>query len=236
MSFTTIQKKLRKLLNYLKFPAFYLPIFVLMENEKRQQLLLHANQLFLKYGIKSVSMDDLARDLGISKKTIYQYVKNKRDLITQVLINHVEMEKSYIDKVNKEAKDAVGALLLTAEMVKEQLRSLSPTTLYDLQKYYKKEWDLLHEFQYEHIYKCTRENIVRGIEEGLYREDLDIDIISKIYVGAAHNLLDEKMFDPKKYKLEKVYIEMLKYHFSGIATKKGMTLLNRKLKKMNAHV
>lgn len=200
--------------------------------EKKKHYLNEAEQLFKKYGFKSITMDDVSRHLGISKKTLYQYVDNKADLINQIMYNHTENEKTIIKQIHEESTDAIDELLKVAVMVRQQLKEISPAAIYDLKKHYKNIFDLMISMHQEYVYDCIKGNLSRGIENGLYREDLDIDIISRLYIAQSFGLIVDDFFPPEKYKKEKVYSEFIRYHFKAITTKKGATLLNRKLKKI----
>ena len=113
----------------------------------------------MRYGIKSVSMDDIAKQLGISKKTLYQYVDNKSDLITKVMEFHIETEQKAIAEIHDVAKDPIHEMLLIARFVSRLLREMNPATVYDLQKYYADSWQIMQKLQNEHIYGIIKENL-----------------------------------------------------------------------------
>ena len=109
----------------------------------KTQILEKAEDLFLRYGLKSVTMEDIARKLGVSKKTIYQYVDNKTDLISKIMLAHIEEEKAMMEAAKNSSEDAIGEMFAVARYALQQLRQLSPTLMYDLQKYYSNIWLLL---------------------------------------------------------------------------------------------
>jgi AcrR family transcriptional regulator len=193
----------------------------------RTNILEKVQELFMKYGLKSVSMDDISRNLGISKKTLYQCVDNKRDLIQKVFQKHIEEEEAAIREIVANSKDAVDEMIEIARFVTALLREVSPTTLYDMQKYYGDIWGMMEALHQDHIYTVIKTNLDRGIAEGLYRKDLNTDIIAKLYVGKTLLIVDEDVFPLKDYNKEKLYLEYVHYHLHGIALPKGLKLFEK---------
>ncbi len=198
--------------------------------EKELEIFEKVNQLFMKYGIKSVTMDDISRKLGISKKTLYLYVDNKADLINKSLELHLLNEKKDIEEIVKTSKDPIDEMLNIARHVSSMLRQVNPSTVYDLQKYYGESWRLMESLHQDHIYGIIRDNIKRGMDLGLYRGNLDLDIIARFYVGKSLILVDEDIFPMKNYNRDKLFLEFINYHIHGIASKKGLELLEEHLR------
>ena len=188
------------------------------------QIINKAEDLFLRYGLKSVTMDDIARKLGISKKTLYQYVENKTDLVSKIMLAHIEEEKAMMEEVSTNSGNAIEEMFKVARYALQQLRKLSPTLVYDLQKYYGDIWILLQKLHREHGQQMIRENIERGKKQGVYRADINEDIMAKLYVSNTFTLVDEDVFPLKNYNKEKLFIEFIKYHIHGIASEKGLEL------------
>lgn len=174
-------------------------------------------------------MDDIAREMGISKKTLYQVVDNKEDLIRQVVEQHSEEERAAMANIKSRATDAIDEILGMAKYVTALLRDLSPTTVYDLQKYYRKIWDQMQELHQKDVYDLIKSNLVWGIEQGLYRKELDPDIIAKLYVGKTMLVVDEELFPVKKYDVKVLFEQYINYHIQGIASDKGRKLLEKHL-------
>ena len=165
--------------------------------------------------------------LGISKKTLYQFVDNKKDLIQKVFERHIEEEMAAMKIIVNESENAVEEILRIAQYVTQLLREMSPKTLYDLQKYYRSIWDLVEALHQQQIFAIIKDNIERGIEDDLYRVDLNADIVAKLYVGKSSLLVDDKLFPLKDYNKENLFKEHIKYHIYGIASKKGLRLLEK---------
>lgn len=195
--------------------------------KQEQEILVQAESLFLRFGVKSVTMDDLAREMGISKKTLYQFVENKADLINKVIRKHVEDEAACVRQLSTKAHNAIEEMLEVGKFAIQQLRRTSPTVVYDLKKYYRKSWELLESFHGKHVYETIRRNIQKGMEEGLYRPDLDPDIIARLYVGKTHLLVDETIFPLREYSREVLFNEFISYHLRGIVSESGARLLRQ---------
>jgi AcrR family transcriptional regulator len=197
--------------------------------ELKQHILKKAFNLFMRYGIKSITMDDLSRDLGISKKTLYQYVENKADLIEQLFQQHIEEEKRIMAHIQRESVDAIDELLKIARYVMQKLHELSPTTVLDLQKYYPNTWREMEALHQRHVFAIIKQNMERGIREGVYRADMQLDIIAKLYVGKSMLVTDGSLFPASEYDISRLYREYINYHLHGIASPKGLQELGKYL-------
>ncbi len=191
-----------------------------------------AEELFLKYGIKSVSMDDLSRELGISKKTLYTHFANKNELVETVIESHVEREQVFIKETIDSSVDALDELKKISAFALKDIEEVSPSTVYDLQKYYRKSFDILMNDHTAFIIKCFTQNIIKGIAEGLYRENINPLLAAKIYAKSSLFILDELSVAniDKRGMIE----EMYNYHVHAIATSKGINLW-RKYSKPTVH-
>ncbi len=195
--------------------------------DNKQKLFSTVESLFMKYGIKSITMDDVSKELGISKKTLYQYVENKKDLIDKVMQQNFANELRDIAEIHQNSKDAIDEMLQVSKHVTQQLREMHPSVVYDLQKYYRESWQEMEKFHEEFIYGQIKQNIERGQQEGLYRLDLDPDIIAKLYVSKTMVIVDESTFPLREYNREKLFLEYIFYHIRGIASLKGLKLLEK---------
>lgn len=181
----------------------------------------------MRYGIRSVTMDDIAREMGMSKKTLYQYVDNKTDLIEQIFQQHAEEEKKVIERIRHDSADAIDEILRIARYVVAQMREMAPTTVYDLQKYYRNTWKQMDALHQRHVYTVIKDNLERGIRQGVYRSNLNPDIVAKLYVGKTSLVADEEMFPAREYNIQNLYWEYINYHIRGIASAEGQRLLEK---------
>lgn len=201
--------------------------------ESSQSIFEKVEELFLNYGIKSITMDDISKELGISKKTLYQFVENKTDLINKTLSLHIESEKVEIEKIHKIAKDPIQELLLVAKHVLQHLRKIKPNTVFDLKKYYRDAWGLIEEFHQSFVYELMKSNLNEGLKQGIYREGLDADVLAKLYSATGFALVDEGIFPLKDYNRKELFKQFIFYHIHGIASPKGLKLLNKHLSNGN---
>lgn len=193
-------------------------------NKNTQNILNKAEKLFLTLGIRSVSMDDISRQMGISKKTLYQYFDNKDELVKTVIESHVEREQEEMETISNEAQNALDELYLIGHKVINNIKDVSASTLHDLQKYYRSSFEILMEKQNHFIYNFFIKNIKRGIYEGHYRDDLNPDIIARIFSKSVYFIV-EALADPNlKFTKKQMVEELYDYHVRGIATAKGKRL------------
>jgi AcrR family transcriptional regulator len=185
--------------------------------------------LFLRYGIKSLTMDDVAKELGISKKTLYQHVANKAELIEKVMIYHIDNEKHAMQCIRGQAGNAIEEMMLIAEYVMGIFQKIAPTLILDLQKHYTASWNLMQSLHRKHIYEVISKNILWGIEQGLYRKDLDHETISRLYVAQAKAMVDEDIFPRELFFKDEIFRTFIRYHLHGIASMRGLEMLNDKL-------
>lgn len=173
-------------------------------------------------------MDDLARELGMSKKTIYQYVENKEDLVNKAFEAHMETSSIEVHEIfNNSELDAMNQLVVAARTHSTLLRKINPSALFDLKKYYKSCWKALQIHQEEIIYNYIYKNIEEGIEQGLYRKNLNKEIVTSFYVEQMKSMTENTSPHFQKHKLAEVYIEFLYYHVHGIASDKGIAHFNK---------
>lgn len=202
------------------------------ENDNnREQVIQAAHSMFMRLGLKSVSMDDIAREMGISKKTIYQVVENKEQLITLVLEQDTCEDIRVINQNHQEAKDAIDESLRNTRYFIRAMREISPTTLRDLQKYYPSIWKEQMEAHHEEFRNSVARNIERGMEEGLYRGDLDADLVSRLYVGMMMMVIDRSVFPARERTISEIITQLSLYHFNGIVNQFGRERVEKYLKK-----
>lgn len=193
----------------------------------KQEILSRSEPLFLRLGVKSVSMDDIARELGISKKTLYQHFDNKDSLVEEVIQTHVERQQQAMCFISTNAENALDEMRKIGAFITTMIEDISPGALYDLQKYYRKSWELLMKNQDEHVLNSIMKNIRRGIQEGLYRENLHVEITAKIYAKATFMIVDELSDSSSNFSRRLLIRELHGYHVHAITTPKGMELWNQ---------
>lgn len=183
--------------------------------------------MFLTLGFKSVTMDEIATELGISKKTIYQHFKTKPDLVKSVTLHLFETISCGIDQICNIGKNPIEELFSIKSFVLEHLKNESSSPIYQLQKYYPKIHATLKKRQFEKMGDCVIENLNRGINEGLYRKEINPDIIGRFYFAGMSSIKDAELFPSEIYNAKHVQDHYLEYHLRGICTTKGLTILEK---------
>lgn len=191
----------------------------------KQQLIKKAETLFLRYGIRSISMDDIARELGMSKKTLYQHIENKENLIEHIFSIRYEEEREAMAKFLIEGQNAIEEMVLVAKYIIDRMRLISPSFKYDLEKYYPAIYKELDEFHWTFYLECTLANLKRGKKEGLYRANLNENIIAKIFIGISTIISTDQVFPTHDYPLDDLVSRAFLYHIHGIVSAKGLVEL-----------
>lgn len=193
----------------------------------RERIKFKAKEQFLKFGIRSVSMDDIAALLGMSKKTIYQFFADKDALVDAVIADEiVEMQQECMKSV-AQARDAIDEVFLTLKLTLEQFRNMNPVVHHDLEKFHAGAYQRIHQHKYQFILKLNEANITRGIREGLYRPDIHIDVIARFRLESMMLVFNIDLFPPRKYNLADLNIDIIEYLVYGLATPKGYKLIEK---------
>ncbi len=167
-------------------------------------------------------MDEIARQLSISKKTLYKYVKDKNDLVKRAMHLAIEAEQCILSELNVIEGSAIDKMLNINGMVSEKLQNLQPSVIFDLQKYYPEAWQIMEDHKCEFIFNQVKENITEGIKEGLYRKSLNPEITARIYVTLMDSIFDSQLFEANTHSFQTIHTEVARYHLRGIASEKGL--------------
>jgi len=196
----------------------------------KQKIIEKANDMFLSFGFKSVTMDDLASEMGISKKTIYANFKNKTKLVEATTDHLFCIISDGIDAILEEGKEPIEELFAIKAFVMYHLKDEKTSPQYQLQKYYPKIHNNLKVKQFETMQECVKENLERGIKKGVFRDTIDIEIISRLYFMGMIGIKDQEMFPNQSFPVSKLMTDYLEYHVRGITTEKGLKILKNLLK------
>lgn len=192
-------------------------------------ILKKSGEIFLKLGFKSVTMDDIANELGISKKTIYKYFKNKAELVDKTTIYmHEAMHKEAL-KVYNLGYNAIQENFEVNKVFKGFMQNLDDSPVYQLQKYYPETYSKIMSQEFCLFKDCLLSNIQKGIDEGLYRNDIIIDQVTKFYFSLIMSVHDSNLYTYSKNTINKLEINVLEYHTRAIATAKGIKILEEQL-------
>jgi AcrR family transcriptional regulator len=180
-------------------------------------------------------MDDLARSLGMSKKTLYKYCSDKADLVLHVFDHMCERQDSQICALSESGENAIDAVIGAMEYMQSELREMHPSMLFDLQKYYPAAFQRLERHKLENMQGYLLRNIERGQREGFYREDFDAKLISRLYMSMVQTMTDPATLEEFGRPLSELQQELHAYHLRGIATDKGMQYYHDRCAAIHAH-
>jgi len=195
-----------------------------------EQILSKCEQYFMRNGLKSTTMDDVCRFMGISKKTLYQFIDQKSDLIFKIVQRRVEEEQHMAKAIAAESENAIDELMRISRHVHEKLHQTPPSILYDLQKYYHRSWELMDQHRKNFVAGMIKANIERGIKEGFYRNDLQTDIVTAVFTCAIAAMVEEDFYAENVYSPSEAYRVFIDYHIRGIASERGMEVYGEYLK------
>jgi len=198
------------------------------ELEIRSYIIRESNKLFSQFGFKSVTMDDIARQLGISKKTIYQHFADKDELVNILIGAKLEHQQCTMKNCAAQAKDAIEEIFLSMARIHETLGTMNPKLFYDLQKYHPKAWLTFKAFKEKRMETSFRENLERGLAEGIYRSEINIDILTQIRIDHADLVFNKHdHFTMNKYSIAQVLVELTEHYLYGVCNQKGLKLMAR---------
>lgn len=187
--------------------------------------------MFLNFGFKSITMDDISAEMGISKKTIYQHYKNKSDLIETCAYHLFDIIAHGIEEIRMRKMDPIEEIYEIKSFAMKHLKDEKSSPQYQLQKYYPRIYNNLKEKQYDLIREFVTENLKKGIAKGYFRKNINIDMISKFYFNGMIELKNTEIFPPQDYSMPLLMETYLEYHVRAIATLRGIEKLNQIIKK-----
>lgn len=190
-----------------------------------EKILEGCENLFRKFGIKSLSMDDIARELGMSKKTIYQYVSDKNDLVKKTFNHILVCNKSKCLGIRNETMNPVEEIMKITREMSNQMKGTNPSIFYDLRKYHPEAWQLFRNFNHDFVYTQIKSNLELGQSQGYYRPEINSEIIAKLYISLIQTITNPDFYNDGEYEFNSAYQEMIYYHFHGICTTKGIEIL-----------
>lgn len=192
----------------------------------KEKILETAENMFTRFGLRSVTMDDIARDLSISKKTLYGCIRDKKELVLLSITKNVLDHKKESEEIFSNIKHPIDQMSAIFDSMYKRVSQINPSVFMDLKKSYPKAFEQFNSFREEFIYNKIRENLLAGIEMGVYRDDIDVNLIAKFYITSVEFILTPK----KEEEMNIIHsqYELINYHLRGIATDKGLKYLKEK--------
>lgn len=204
--------------------------------DKYQSIIGEAYTVFMQNGIKNVSMDDLCKQMGISKKTLYRYVDNKADLLLKIGVHIQQLISSRLEQLKQMELNAIDVLLEMSRISSDNHIRINPYVSYEIRKFYPKVYDSYFCNKKELIIDSILQNLDKGIKEGLYRQDLNKEIVAHLYfkkIEEFHTLEGEEL---RNFSYSKIFEVMFENHIRGIANKKGIEYFEKRKAKLNFNI
>ena len=199
-------------------------------DEKQNEIIDKSAMIFLRHGIRSVTMDDLAKELGMSKKTIYNHFKDKDDLVKRIVTSLIERNKSACESGRVKAENAIEALMNISDYSTRLFTEIHSSVFFDLQKYYPEAWSIIKQHRLEFVTNQITQNVIRGQKEGLYISELDPKIMSGIHLALISVMTDGDIFEVEVNEYGKLLEQIVLFQLRGIVNDKGRELMVENMK------
>ena len=193
----------------------------------KERILLKAHELFMRYGVRSVSMDDIAAQLGMSKKTVYQYYTDKEELVDAVLSAVLEKNRAECFRDRESAENAVHEIFQAFDMVQDMFSNMNPSIVFDLEKYHPDVYKKVKHHKNVFMYEVIKQNMERGIKEEVYRPEIDVDVLTRFRIESMMLPFNSEIFPTNRTHLVEIQQEILEHFLYGLATAKGQKLIQR---------
>ncbi len=201
--------------------------------EHVRQLLDRTRDLFFRYGIKSMTMDDIARQLGMSKKTIYTHFPDKKTMLKAMMNDFLQCHLQEVHQAKVESSNAVEEMFAIAALGVQRMDKITPGFIFDLRKYHGDIWSTFEAFRMHSIHQEVTENIKRGISEGLFRDDVDIDIAAHMHLQHLNLIVDPGSFAHTNKSVRAILYTIMITFIRGLATPKGLKELDKMIANTN---
>ena len=199
----------------------------------QERILTETGALFFRHGVKSITMDNIASKLGISKKTIYQYYKDKGELVKSFTDAELKIQQKDMEAIQLRSKDAIDEMLNLMAHLESFFKRVNPAVFYDLQKYHPLSWNVFKLFKERCIIGFVEDNLKRGVQHELYRKELRIKILARLRIEEVELGFNPVVFTPEKFSIADVQLALIDHFLHGIVTIKGFKLIEKYRKIIN---
>lgn len=186
-----------------------------------------AIELFYKHGLKSITMDDVAKQLGMSKKTIYKFFRDKEEMVMKCCDRDLHDRDCIFREITGSSTDAIGELMEMMKHMAGMFSRMNPNLFYDMQKYHPAVWKLFRDFKEKNILRMVEDNLRKGISQGLYRRDINIPVIARLRIEEVEMGMNPELFPAQQFRLSDVQMALFDHFMHGITTLKGHRLINK---------
>jgi AcrR family transcriptional regulator len=191
-----------------------------------ERIILGAEELFLKAGIKSITMDDVAKHLGMSKKTIYQFFKDKNELVVALVNKKLQEDEDQMSAIISQSGNVIEEMINMMKCSEEIFSRINPIVIHDLQKYHPDAWKQFQNFKSGVLVHTLQELLTKGIKQGYIRPEIDVKVIAMMRVAQVEMGFNSTVFPVAEFNTWKVQQQFMEHFNYGICTLKGYKLLN----------
>ncbi len=195
--------------------------------EVKDRIKQKADELYRRYGVKSVTMDEIASQLGVSKKTIYQSFSDKNELVDAVIVDMLNYNRACCQHDKAKAQNAIEEVYLAMEMMQAMFENMNPSILFDIERNYPATYEKFRVHKYKYLFQVVKDNIERGKREELYRPEIDVDVIAKIRLETMMMPFNEDLFPKSKYSLLFLEQQLIECYLFGLVSLKGYKLISK---------
>lgn len=195
-----------------------------MEEEKKT-ILNASRELFLSKGFRSVTLDEIAKEVKVSKKTIYKFFSDKDELVATTVEMYIDVVQSNIQACFDETDNAIDAMLSIANCLTRMKQAVNPSVIFELEKYYAAAYKLIQNHKEQFIKKLIVKNLENGISQGYYRKNINAKFIAALYIASTNALVENGIALEADYTINPLN-HFFEYHLRGIASTKGIAYIN----------
>jgi TetR/AcrR family transcriptional regulator, cholesterol catabolism regulator len=196
-------------------------------DEIKLKIILAANELFMKYGIRSVTMDDISRHLGMSKKTIYQSFSEKDELVRAVNKLHQDLWESESCNVVASTSNAIDELIQFSIIFRKAISTMNPSVMHDMFKYHRSTWEDWIRYKRETLRKRVMDTIQRGQKDGTFRMDINVEVLAIMRIEQVDLAFNDQLFPADKFSFEEVQMQLFDHFIYGCLTPQGVELYEK---------
>ncbi|AHM58298.1 TetR family transcriptional regulator [Flammeovirgaceae bacterium 311] len=201
----------------------------------RQNIITTAEELFIRYGFKRVTMDDIAREMSISKKTIYQFFTDKNEIVCAATEEHLRREEEQMEQLEEESENVIEFLVKCTKMIRQHVATVNPSAIMELQKYFPDGWNIFLHYKKKVFVNSLMRSLIRGQEEGYFRPDFNPEILAMLRMEEVQLCFDNRVFPRNRFDFTEVQVQVFRHFIEGLMTAKGRDLLEDYKKNLSPH-
>ena len=195
--------------------------------EIKDRILAKSKEMFFRFGVRSVTMDDVAKELGISKKTIYQHFEDKDQIVLQMTSHEMENDKCEWDELSKVSENILDKMVRSMDLMKATISDMNPTIIYDIKKYHPKAWAMFQSHKQNFFLQEIIKDINKGIEEGFFRKEIDVKILARMRIEEIDIAFNPDVFPHDQFNIINIHTMLLDHFLRGIFTEKGLKVYQK---------